>query len=104
MADRTVTERVHDTVSGLAAGDAVTWSSWWHRMANLGPRRAVRLGEAWQHARDAVTTTLPTPYLHASSPALADPAGPTDDAEWFVVAVRHLLGQRLDGTPTSDSY
>lgn len=73
-------------------------------MANLGPRRAVRLGEAWQHARNAVTTTLPTPYLHASSPELADPAGPTDDAEWFVVAARHLLGQHLDGTPGDEPY
>lgn len=101
---RTTDARVRDTIAGLSAGDAVTWTSWWHRMANLGPRRAVRLGEASQHARDAVSTTFPTPYLHASSPELADPAGPTDDAEWFVVAVRHLLGQDIDGTPTSEPY
>ena len=102
--DSTVEQRIRHTVAGLSAGDAVTWTSWWHRMANLGPRRAVRLGEAWQHARDAVSTTLPTPYLHASSPSLADPAGATDDAEWFVVAVRHLLGQDLDGAPTTRPY
>ena len=104
VADRTVEQRVRDTVAGLSAGDAVSWTSWWHRMANLGPRRAVRLGEAWEHARDAVSTTLPTPYLHASSPDLADPAGPTDDAEWFVVTVRHLLGQGIDGQSAPQPY
>ena len=104
VAERSITQRTYDTVAGLSAGDAVTWSSWWHRMAKLGPRRAVRLGEARDHAREAVTTTIPTPYLHASSPELIDPAGPTDDTEWFVVGVRHLLGQRLDGTPTGEQH
>lgn len=97
-AERTTADRIHAAVAGLAAADALTWSAWYHRMSQLPPRRGVRLGEAWQHARDGLTTSLPMPYLHASSPRLVDPAGPTDDTEWFVVAARNLLDQRLDGT------
>ncbi|MDD9207658.1 ADP-ribosylglycohydrolase family protein, partial [Georgenia sp. 10Sc9-8] len=84
--------------AGLCAGDAMTWTGWWHRLAQLPPRRSVRLEEAWQHDRALPASSLPTPYLQSSPPSLIDPAGPTDDAEWFVVAVRHHLGQRLDGT------
>lgn len=91
--------RSRATVAGLCAGDAITWPAWWHRLAQLPPRRGVRLSEAWQHDRDTAATSLPTPYLQSSPPSLIDPAGPTDDAEWFVVAVRHHLGQRLDGSP-----
>ncbi|MGH3358458.1 MAG: ADP-ribosylglycohydrolase family protein [Nocardioidaceae bacterium] len=100
----TIRERIHATVAGLSAADAVTWTSWWHRMSQLPPRREVRLGEAWEHNRAELTTSLPTPYLQSSSPSLIDPAGPTDDAEWFVVAVRHHLGQRLDGTQANQPY
>lgn len=101
---RTVQDRIRATVAGLAAADGITWPAWWHRLAQLPPRREVRLGEAWHHARDERTTSLPTPYLQSSSPSLVDPAGPTDDAEWFVVAVRHHLGQRLDGTPAGGGH
>lgn len=101
MAELTVRQRIHATVAGLSAADGVTWTAWWHRMSQLPPRRAVRLGEATQHARDVVTTSIPTPYLQSSTPSLVDPAGPTDDTEWFVVAVRHHLGQQLDGSSTS---
>jgi ADP-ribosylglycohydrolase len=97
-------ERIRAVVAGLSAGDAITWTSWWHRMSQLPPRRGVRLGQAWQHARDQATTSLPTPYLQSSSPALVDPAGPTDDVEWFVVAALHHLGRRLDGSAADLPY
>lgn len=100
----TTPDRIRAAVAGLCAADAVTWPAWWHRLAQLPPRREVRLGEAWHHDRDERTTSLPTPYLQSSSPALVDPAGPTDDAEWFVVAARHHLGLRLDGTPAGGPY
>ncbi len=89
-------------IAGLCAGDAITWPGWWHRLSQLPPRREVRLNEAWHHNRTLPSSSLPTPYLQASSPSLIDPAGPTDDAEWFVVAVRHHLGQRLDGSAVED--
>ncbi len=95
----TIDVRTRATVAGLCAGDAISWPAWWHRLAQLPPRRGVRLSEAWQHDRDMAATSLPTPYLQSSPPSLVDPAGPTDDTEWFVVAVRHHLGQRLDGSP-----
>lgn len=91
--------RIHATVAGLCAGDAMSWPAWWHRLDQLPPRRAVRLQQAHAHARMGVTSSVPTPYLHATAPSTIDPGGPTDDAEWFVVAVRHHLGQRLDGGP-----
>lgn len=87
------------TIAGLCAADALTWTGWWHRLASLPPRRYVRLDEAWQHDRELHSSSLPTPYLQASAPSLIDPAGPTDDAEWFAVAARYHLGQRLDGSP-----
>lgn len=93
--------RTRATVAGLYAGDAITWPAWWHRLAQLPSRRGVRLHEAWQHDRDMAATSLPTPYLQSSPPSLIDPAGPTDDTEWFVVAVRNHLGQRLDGSPAT---
>lgn len=97
MADRDIARRVRAAVAGLSSADAITWTAWWHRMSQLPARRAVRLGEAGQHARDNLTTSIPTPYLQASSPALVDAAGPTDDTEWFVVTVRRHLGRRLAG-------
>jgi ADP-ribosylglycohydrolase len=97
-------DRVTAVVHGLATGDGMSWPSWWHRLGSLPPRREVRLGEAWRHGRDGHTTSLPTPYLQSSAPSLVDPAGPTDDVEWFVVAVRHLVGQRLDGSPAGEPY
>lgn len=104
MAEPTYAERVTTIVHGLVTGDGMSWPSWWHRMGTLPPRREVRLAEAWQHGRDGHTTSLPTPYLHSSAPSLVDPAGPTDDVEWFVVAVRHLAGQRLDGSPAGEQH
>lgn len=104
MPEPSVRHRIRASVAGLCSGDAVTWTAWWHRLAQLPPRREVRLGEAWHHDRDEHSTSLPTPYLQSSSPSLVDPAGPTDDAEWFVVAARHHLGQRLDGSPADDAY
>ncbi len=98
----TVIDRVRAVIAGLCAGDAVTWPAWWHRLAQLPPRREVRLNQAWQHDRVLLSTSLPTPYLQSSPPTVIDPAGPTDDAEWFVVAVRHHLGQQLDGTQAGD--
>ncbi len=89
-------------IAGLCAGDTITWPGWWHRLSQLPPRREVRLNEAWHHNRTLSSSSLPTPYLQASSPSLVDPAGPTDDAEWFVVAVRNHLGQRLDGSTVED--
>lgn len=100
---RTTADRIRATVAGLAAGDAMSWPAWWHRIDQLPPRRAVRLDQAATHARDALTTSVPTPYLQSSAPSLIDPAGPTDDAEWFVVGVRHVLGQRLDGSAATDT-
>ena len=97
-----VPERARAAVAGLCTGDAISWPSWWHRMGRLPDRREVRLGQAWQHARDMRTTGLPTPYLQSSSPSLVDPAGPTDDAEWFTVAARFHLGQLLDGSPAPE--
>lgn len=94
----TPTEPTRAVIAGLCAGDAITWPGWWHRLAQLPPRREVRLNEAWHHNRTLPSSSLPTPYLQASSPSAIDPAGPTDDAEWFVVAVRHHLRQRLDGS------
>lgn len=102
MSEATLEERIQAAVSGLSAADGLTWTAWWHRMSQLPPRRAVRLGQARQHAVDMVTTSVPTPYLQSSSPELVDPAGPTDDTEWFVVAVRKHLGQRLDGSAADD--
>lgn len=99
MSDPSIGQGIRATVAGLAMADGLTWPAWWHRMSLLPPRRAVRLGQATQHAREQVTTSLPTPYLQSSSPELVDPAGPTDDTEWFVVGVRHALRQRLDGSP-----
>lgn len=89
------------TVAGVCVGDAIGWPSWWHRLSRLTPRREVRLTQAWQHARDIATTGLPTPYLQSSPPSDVDPAGPTDDAEWFAVAALHHLGRRLDGSPAT---
>ncbi|HWM75084.1 MAG TPA: ADP-ribosylglycohydrolase family protein [Nocardioides sp.] len=97
-----VRHRTRAAVRGLAEADAITWTAWWHRMSHLPPRRAVRLSQGWHHARDQLTTSLPTPYLQSSSPSLVDPAGPTDNTEWFVVGVRAMLGQQLDGTPADD--
>lgn len=90
------------TIAGLSAADALTWTGWWHRLGSLPPRRNVRLTEAWQHDQALHSSSLPTPYLQASAPSLIDPAGPTDDAEWFAVAVRYHLGQRLDGSPAPE--
>jgi hypothetical protein len=90
-------DRIRAAVAGLVEADGITWTAWWHRMSQLPPRRAVRLGQAWDHAREQLSTSLPTPYLQSSSPALVDPAGPTDDTEWFVVGLRSHLGQALDG-------
>ncbi|MEQ4209444.1 ADP-ribosylglycohydrolase family protein [Actinopolymorpha sp. B9G3] len=104
MGEQDLRERIAAVVGGLAAADGITWPAWWHRLSQLPPRREVRLGEAWTHARAGHTSSLPTPYLQSSSPALVDPAGPTDDLEWFVVAVRHHLGQRLDGSASEQSY
>ncbi len=98
----TGTDPTRAVIAGLCAGDAITWPGWWHRLSQLPPRREVRLDEAWQHNRSLPSSSLPTPYLQASAPTLIDPAGPTDDAEWFVVAVRHHLGQRLDGSAKGD--
>jgi hypothetical protein len=97
-------ERTAAVVRGLAAADAITWPAWWHRLSHLPPRREVRLSQAWQHARDGKTTSLPTPYLQSSSPSLVDPAAPADDLEWLTVSLRHHLGQRLDGTPTDEPF
>ncbi|MGH3096228.1 MAG: ADP-ribosylglycohydrolase family protein [Streptosporangiales bacterium] len=94
----TVADRIEACIQGLCAGDGMSWPAWWHRTALLPPRRSVRLAEASQHARDSLTTSIPTPYLQSSPPSSVDPAGPTDDAEWFVVAVRHHLGQLVDGS------
>lgn len=104
MAEPTYAERVTAVVAGLVAGDRMSWPSWWHRLGTLPPRREVRLAEAWQHGRDGYNTSLPTPYLQSSPPSLVDPAGPTDDAEWFTVAVRHLAGRRLDGSPAGEPF
>jgi ADP-ribosylglycohydrolase len=104
MAEPEYADRVTAVVAGLVAGDRMSWPSWWHRLGTLPPRREVRLAEAWQHGRDGYTTSLPTPYLQSSPPSLVDPAGPTDDTEWFTVAVRHLAGQRLDGSPAGEPY
>lgn len=101
MRSTDVTDRTRATVAGLALGDGLAWPSWWHRLAVLAPKRAKRLGQATDFARERGATGAPTPYLQSSPPSLVDAAGPTDDAEWFVVAVRHHLGQRLDGTPAS---
>lgn len=98
MSEQTA-NRIRATVAGLCTGDGISWPAWWHRLNLLPPRRAVRLQQAHVHARDHLTSSLPTPYLHASAPDIIDPAGPTDDAEWFVVAVRHHLSQQLDGSP-----
>ncbi len=104
MAELTTGQRTRAAVAGLSSADAITWTSWWHRMSQLPPRRAVRLSQAWHHGRDEVTTSLPTPYLQSSSPALVDAAGPTDDTEWFVVAVRHHLGLLVDGNAATQPY
>lgn len=104
MSDVSTADRIRAVMVGLSAGDAITWTSWWHRMSQLPPRRGVRLGQAWQHAREELTTSLPTPYLQSSSPALVDPAGPTDDVEWFVVSLLHHLGRRLDGSAAVVPY
>lgn len=95
-------DRIQSTIAGLCAGDAISWPSWWHRLHQLPPRRAVRLSEAHDHARTWRSSSVPTPYLHATAPSTIDPGGPTDDAEWFVVAVRHHLRQLLDGSPAPD--
>jgi ADP-ribosylglycohydrolase len=94
--------RVRAVVRGLCAADAISWPSWWHRMAKLTPRREVRLNQAWQHARDMRTTGLPTPYLQSSPLSAVAAAGPTDDAEWFTVAARYHLGRLLDGSRAPD--
>lgn len=104
MADPTAELRVRATVASLSRADALSWPAWWHRMSELPPRRAVRLSQAWHHGREQLNTSMPTPYLQSSSPDLVDPAGPTDDTEWFVVAVRHLLGQALDGHPAEEAH
>ncbi len=94
--------RIRHTIAGLCAGDAITWTSWWHRLNQLPPRRSLRLSQAHTDARAAHSTSMPTPYLHATAPDVIDPAGPTDDAEWFTVAVRHHLGQALDGSNSNE--
>ncbi|WP_341358382.1 ADP-ribosylglycohydrolase family protein [Georgenia sp. M64] len=98
----TTTERTRWTIAGMSAGDAIAWPSWWHRLGAFPPRRSVRLGEAVRHSHALGSTSLPTPYLQSSSPELIDPAGPADDVEWFVVALRHHLRQRLDGSPAGE--
>lgn len=97
-----IEQRTRAAIAGLCAGDAISWPAWWHRLAQLPPRRAVRLAEAQAHSQQWHTTSVPTPYLHATSPDVIDPAGPTDDAEWFVISVRHHLQQGLDGQPVAD--
>lgn len=103
MNAQTINQFRRATVAGLAAADAITWNSWWHRLGSMPPRRYVRLDEAWQHDRDLHSSSLPTPYLQSTAPAQVGPTSPTDDTEWFVVAVRHHLGQQLDGSPALSS-
>lgn len=93
------TERTRATIAGLALGDGLAWPSWWHRLAVLAPKRQARLAQATHFAWERGATGAPTPYLQSSPPALVDVAGPTDDAEWFVVALRGHLGQTLGGSP-----
>ncbi|UNX54829.1 ADP-ribosylglycohydrolase family protein [Georgenia sp. TF02-10] len=100
----TTSERTRSALAGMCAGDAAAWSSWWHRLGVLPPRRSVRLGEAVRHSHALGSTSLPTPYLQSTPPDVIDPAGPADDVEWFVVSLRHHLGQRLDGAPAGEEH
>lgn len=102
MSTLTIDQFRRAAVAGLAAADAITWNSWWHRLGSMPPRRYVRLDEAWQHDRALLSSSLPTPYLQSTAPAQVGPTSPTDDTEWLVVALRHHLGQRLDGSPAPD--
>lgn len=93
--------RVRTTVLGLAAGDGAAWPSTWQRMPLLPRRRTERLGTLWEFGLEHHTTSIAMPYLHATSPEVLDVTGPTDDAEWLVVALRHLTGCALDGAPAN---
>lgn len=97
-------ERARAVVQGLSLGDSLAWPSWWHRLALLSPKRATRLAQATEFAKERDATGFPTPYYQSSPLGSVDPAGTTDDAEWFAVAARSLLGQDLAGDPSTDGH
>ncbi|MET0861983.1 MAG: ADP-ribosylglycohydrolase family protein [Microbacterium sp.] len=86
---------IRSTVLGLAAGDALSWTSADHREQLLSPRRLWMLRFLENYADQTRSTTRPRPHVH-SSPTRTLRPGPSDDLEWFAFSTAGQL-RELNG-------